>query len=141
MNCHSVIISLASNHDQEENLRRARLCLERVLSACRYTDSIWTEPHPSSTPSSLPIYPPSSPHLPPSTPKYLNQLVTATTDFPAIALQQFLKAVERHLGRCDSDRLHGIVRIDLDLLQHGSQRYHLSDWNRPYVRELIGNLL
>ena len=127
---HEVIISLASNCDQEQNLSHARLCLERVLSVCRFTETIWTEPISSHLP-------PLTSHPSPPTPKYLNQLLRAKSAFPAAALQQYLKSVERHLGRTDEDRRQGIVRIDLDLLQHDGQRYHLADWERPYVQALI----
>lgn len=120
---YEVIISLASNFGHEQNLCRARLCLERLLSDCRYSPTIWTVPIAS-----------------PSTPKYLNQLLLARTTFTAAALQQFLKAVERHLGRCDTDRRQGMVRVDLDLLRHDGCRYHLDDWNRPYVQTLIKEL-
>ena len=128
MKCHRVIISIASNYEQEENLRRAHECLEQVLAHYHYTDSIWTEPissHPSATtqrPARL----------------YLNQLVEADTEFTADELQYRLKAIERQLGRTTADRCQGIVRIDLDLLLHGDRRYHTDDWPRPYVQRLIG---
>jgi 2-amino-4-hydroxy-6-hydroxymethyldihydropteridine diphosphokinase len=71
---------------------------------------------------------------------YLNQLVAATTALTVDALQTALKDIEIHLGRTDDDRRQGIVRIDLDLLQYEQQRYHLRDWDRYYVKELIVKL-
>lgn len=120
---YEVTISLASNCCHEQSLLLARQCLERFLTDCRFTESLWTEPivsHPS-----------------PSVPQYLNQLLRARTSLPAAALQCCLKALEQHLGRTASDRRRGLVRIDLDLLQHGGERYHLSDWERPYVQVLM----
>ena len=40
------------------------------------------------------------------------------------------------MGRTAEDRRLGIVRIDLDLLQYDDTRFHLRDWERPYVKLL-----
>ena len=42
---HSVLISLASNHEQEKNLSEAREALAQVLVSPVYTSAIWTEPY------------------------------------------------------------------------------------------------
>ena len=68
---------------------------------------------------------------------YLNQLVYATTSLSVDELQSALKNIELCLGRTTEDRQKGIVRIDLDLLQYGDQRYHLRDWDRPYIKALL----
>jgi 2-amino-4-hydroxy-6-hydroxymethyldihydropteridine diphosphokinase len=34
----------------------------------------------------------------------------------------------------------GIVAIDLDLLQYSEVRYHLKDWDREYIKDLIKEL-
>ena len=127
---HQVLISLASNYDQEQNLHQARLCLAQILSSCHYTESIWTEPFSSPLPcgegvsSSVKVM-------------YLNQLVYAKTTLTVDDLQSALKEMELRLGRTADDRSKGIVRIDLDLLQYDHQRYHLRDWDRPYVKDLL----
>ena len=125
MNSHSVVISLASNYGQQQNLHRARQCLEQILSSCHYTEAIWTEPFSSSVVGGA------SPAM------YLNQLVTATTTLSVKTLESSLKAVERQLGRTAADRCQGIVRIDLDLMLYDGNRYHLKDWSRPYIQALL----
>jgi 2-amino-4-hydroxy-6-hydroxymethyldihydropteridine diphosphokinase len=117
---HSCIISLASNCCQEENLAEAQCRLSQILFSPSYTDAIWTEPINS--------------HL---SSRYLNQLVYAQTSLTVDALQAALKQLECEMGRTPDDRDKGIVRIDLDLLQFDSDRYHLRDWNRPYVQQLL----
>ena len=123
MNC---IISLASNFDQESNLHSARELLALFLSSVSLTEAIWTEPFHKKAASrnnrqSL----------------YLNQLAYAETALTADELQRKLKNIEQHLGRTNEERSQGIVRIDLDLLLYGQQRYHLNDWERPYVKQLL----
>ena len=137
-----VIISLASNCDQEKNLHQAHLCLEQILSSCRYTKAIWTEPYVGGNASKLcnevgeasklcKVADEASPTI------YLNQLVYATTSLTVDDLQSALKDIELRLGRIADDRQQGIVRIDLDLLQYDGQRYHLRDWDRPYIKALL----
>ena len=120
---HLCIISLASNHDAETNLPEARQCLEQILISPHFTEAHWTEPIGSQR-SDL----------------YLNQLVQAHTMLTAEQLNQALKDIEQRLGRSQQDRQAGIVRIDLDLLQYDAERFHLRDWQRPYVQHLLPQL-
>ena len=34
-------------------------------------------------------------------------------------------------------RRHGIVPIDLDLLLYDDERFHLQDWERSYIKDLL----
>ena len=43
MTLHKIIISLASNCDQEANIAEARRRLDAIITPRRYTDAIWTE--------------------------------------------------------------------------------------------------
>ena len=126
---HQVLISLASNHDQEKHLHQARLCLAQILSSCQYTDAIWTKPFSSDKGKVT------------SEKLYLNQLVSATTLLPSNQLESALKDIERQMGRTTEDRLQGIVRIDLDLLKFDDQCFHLRDWKRPYVKDLLSFII
>jgi 2-amino-4-hydroxy-6-hydroxymethyldihydropteridine diphosphokinase len=121
---HKVLISLASNHEQEKNLCAARQALAQILSACVYTDAIWTEPVAGS----------------PSQMKYLNQLVSAQTKLNADELTCFLKQIELQMGRTPQMRQKKIVPIDLDLLAYDGVRHHERDWQRSYVKQLLSLL-
>ena len=41
---HQIIISLASNENQEARLAAAREQLVQLLTECHFTSAIWTEP-------------------------------------------------------------------------------------------------
>ena len=118
---HQVIISLASNYEQEANMAEARRRLNVLLHVFRFTIEIWTEPY--------------------GTPKrpdpYMNQLLYGTTSLSVDDLQQALKEMELQMGRTKGDREAGIVRIDLDLMKYDDQGYHLRDWERPYIGRLL----
>ena len=131
---HSILLSLASNHEQEKNLGEAREALAQVLVSPDYTPAIWTEPYGKKQPPS---------HLSPLTShpsKYLNQLVSAQTSLDSDELILRLKEIEKVQGRDDEARRQGLVPIDLDLLLYDQQRFHLRDWQRPYIQQLLPEL-
>jgi len=117
---HNILISLASNFEQEANLALARQELGKMLEPLRYSEAIWTEPVNAQRPD-----------------LYLNQLLLAHTDLSVQHLQIALKSMERDMGRTNDDRQQGIVRIDLDLMSYDDERYHLRDWERPYMKKLL----
>ena len=117
---HSVVIALASNQNQEQHLQEAQQRLDRLLRVNRFTEAIWTNPVRASRPC-----------------RYLNQLLYAETELSCEQLQQTLKSIEVEMGRTQEDRNQGIVRIDLDLMRYDDQRYHLPDWERDYIKQLL----
>ena len=118
---HHVIISLASNHNQEVALAAAREQLTQLLTEVRFTSAIWTKP--IGTIREEP---------------YLNQLCEGTTALGDGLLGEVLKQLERRLGRTHNE--DGIVVLDLDLLEYDGERHHLRDWDRNYVKDLINEL-
>ena len=117
---HQVLISLASNFDQDQNLQEAQRRLMQAFKVCRFTESIWTEPVNAKRPD-----------------LYRNQLLRCATSMTVRQLEAWLKQQETEMGRTQEDRSQGIVRIDLDLLQYDQQRFHLRDWERDYVKKLL----
>ena len=121
MKVHEVIISLASNENQEANLAKARELLTQLMTEVHFTSAIWTEPVNSSRKE-----------------PYLNQLCKGTTAFGEGLLCEVLKETEKRIGRIKNE--DGIVVIDLDLLQFDGQKHHLRDWSRDYVKNLLSEL-
>jgi 2-amino-4-hydroxy-6-hydroxymethyldihydropteridine diphosphokinase len=117
---YDVTISLATNFEQERNLSEAHERLRQILFETRYTNAIWTEPYKSKLSA-----------------KYINQLVYAKTTLNAEELISVMKAIETSMGRTAQQREKGIVTIDLDLMEHDGVRYHLEDWQRPYIKMLL----
>lgn len=118
---HQIIISLASNKDQEAHMAAAREQLVQLLTEAHFTSAIWTEPI-----NSIRKEP------------YLNQLCQGTTALGEGLLCEVLKEMEKRLGRTHNE--DGIVTIDLDLLQYDGQRHHLRDWDRNYIKDLLKKL-
>ena len=122
---HRVILSLASNRFQKANLSKARSCLEEILSDLSFSSEHWTQPVGNAQRRDA----------------YLNQLATGTTTLDEETLNERLKQMELNFGRTQAKRLLGIVPIDLDLLEYDGEKLHLLDWQRPYVKELIKEIL
>ena len=118
---HHIIISMASNIDQEAKLEAARTQLTQLLSEVHFTSAIYTEPI-----NSLRREP------------YLNQLCRGTPALGMNLLSEVLKEIEKRLGRTHNE--DGIVTIDLDLLEYDGERFHHRDWERNYVKDLINEL-
>ncbi|MBQ6378808.1 MAG: 2-amino-4-hydroxy-6-hydroxymethyldihydropteridine diphosphokinase [Prevotella sp.] len=121
---HSVLLCLASNVEQKRNMEAARILLSELIADFRYTSEHWTEPVTS--------------HGDRHAERYLNQLATGRTELSVEVLNQCLKEIEQQLGRKHDKS--GVVTIDIDLLLYDETRYHLRDWERNYVKDLLVEL-
>ena len=137
MKLHEVIISLASNENQEANLAKAREQLTQLMADVHFTSAIWTKPYYNDHVQSSLVNGQSS-MVNGQSKNYLNQLCKGTTAFGEGLLGEVLKETEKRIGRQHNE--DGIVAIDLDLLSYDGQRHHLKDWNRDYVKNLLDEL-
>ena len=144
MKLHEVIISLASNENQEANLAKAREQLTQLMADVHFTSAIWTKPYYNDHVQSSMFNGQSSmvngqcSMVNGPSKNYLNQLCKGTTAFGEGLLGEVLKETEKRIGRQHNE--DGIVAIDLDLLSYDGQRHHLKDWNRDYVKNLLDEL-
>ena len=144
MKLHEVIISLASNENQEANLAKAREQLTQLMADVHFTSAIWTKPYYNDHVQSSMFNVQSSmvngqsSMVNGQSKNYLNQLCKGTTAFGEGLLGEVLKETEKRIGRQHNE--DGIVAIDLDLLSYDGQRHHLKDWNRDYVKNLLDEL-
>lgn len=118
---HQVILCLASNTNQQQNMEAARRLLGQLLEDLHYTTEHWTEPVNALRPD-----------------KYLNQLAKGCTNIKPDELNRCLKNIEQQLERKHDKS--GVVTIDIDLLAYDQERYHLRDWERDYVKDLLSEL-
>ena len=137
MKLHEVIISLASNENQEANLAKAREQLTQLMADVHFTSAIWTKPYYNDHVQSSMVNGQCS-MVNGQSKNYLNQLCKGTTAFGEGLLGEVLKETEKRIGRQHNE--DGIVAIDLDLLSYDGQRHHLKDWNRDYVKNLLDEL-
>ena len=115
---HRIIIALGSNHHQAAHILWASERMRTLLNDCRLSRTLWTS------------------DIKGTGKWYMNRLVCGTTDLSEEALQQLLKEIE-----CATGRTKERVNIDLDLMQYDSQRHHEKDWQRPYIQNIIHDIL
>ena len=65
----------------------------------------------------------------------MNQLITGKTELSIEELSLQLKEIEAEVHRTKE-----LVTIDLDIMQYDNMRYHLSDWPRPYIQQLLDDI-
>lgn len=118
---YDVIISLASNVNQKANLEQARQLLSGIVHNPKFTQEKWTEPINTSCKN-----------------LYLNQLCKGSIEVSSDLLNIVLKETEQRLGR--QQNAEKLVTIDLDLLLYDNQKYHLKDWDRSYIKDLLEEL-
>ena len=110
----TVLIALGSNYHQCAHIQWATQRLCALLTDATASLVIWT------------------PDIHGRGQWYMNRLLRAKTILTADQLTALLKQTEQEARRT-ADR----VTIDLDLMQYDKQRYHLSDWERPYIQQLL----
>lgn len=113
-----VIIALGSNTRQSAHIQWASERLACLMNNVVMSRKIWTtDVHGNGY-------------------MYLNRLLLGNTRLTPRALEDTFKRMEAETGRTGRQ-----VTIDLDLMQYGSQRFHLKDWPRPYIQKLLPDIL
>lgn len=118
-----ILIAIGSNHDAERHLEEVRILLKDsfgndiVFSPTLQTADVNKEG-----------------------PDFINALAVITTNMSYQEVKAFLKQLEKKCGNCKEARKRHEVAMDLDILAFNNRRYHLNDWNRSYIQELIKHL-
>ena len=116
---HQIIIALGSNVNAREHIITAKQALFHLIGpTIKFSPTIWTDAYGM-----------------PDKDQFLNCLVYGETDLDADTLINTLKEMEKANGR-----IPGECTIDADLLKYDDQRYHESDWERPYIKELLAKI-
>ena len=115
----SVILALGSNDEGDHRVKQALAILQQILDVTKVSSIMQTHPI-----GDLPG-------------PFHNCLVTGYTSAPVDQLTRQLKQTERRCGDQKSLRRQGKIVMDIDLMEYDGDRYHLKDWQRPYIRQLL----
>ena len=110
----SVLIALGSNYHQSAHIQWASQRLGTLLDGVTMSRVLWT------------------PDIHGRGLWYMNRLLWGHTTLSSDRLVARLKQIEQETGRTKQH-----VTIDLDLMQYDKERYHLDDWQRPYIQQLL----
>ena len=111
----NVLIALGSNYHQSAHILWASQRLAALLADVTLSPVLWT------------------PDIHGRGLWYMNRLLRARTMLSPTQLTALLKQIEQ-----ETQRTKQHMTIDLDLMQYDDQRFHLDDWQRPYIQNLIG---
>ena len=119
-----LILAIGSNFHSWNNVRHAkRLIQQSFPSLVVYSATILTEP------------------IGIGGKNFRNCLATMTTDLSLEEVIQRIKRIEAECGNTTEKRTRNIIEMDIDILLHAGQRHHQADWQRPYIRQLMRELL
>ena len=113
-----VLIAIGSNSRPEVYMTWAAQRLSTMLTDIRLSRCLWAQDYHGSMSW------------------YQNRLVVGTTFMSETMLVETLKNIE-----VESGRRKGHVTIDLDLMLYDDTRYHQDDWSRPYIQQLLHDVL
>ena len=120
-----LILAIGTNHQSWNNIRRAKRMVREAF------------------PESLVVYSSIAVTTPIgiSGKNFRNCLTAFYTDLDIEEVIRRTKQIETLCGNTQEKRACGIVEMDIDVLFHHGQYYHEKDWDRPYVRQLLSELL
>lgn|SRR5574344_179777 len=114
-----LILALGTNYNQEMNMFMAEHLLKKLLPDIIFTEQRWTKP------------------IGIKSDRFLNKLAFAMVDHGVPQIERALKNIEHKCGNTKAERSKNIVKIDIDILLVGETKYHIMDWERNYIKDLI----
>lgn len=118
-----IIFSLGSNFEQQANMNHAKELLCTFFKDIRFSPLVWTKP------------------IGFVSDRFLNGLASALSPYTMEQTVEVLKNIELACGSCDWEKKNNLIRMDLDLLQYSQDLFHIDDWERAYIKNLIKDIL
>ena len=123
MNTHTCILCIGSNYDRTAYMAYARNDLMKHFPDIRFSPEMETEAI-------------GDRFLSP----FNNQVASFETSLSAEEVRTILKQIENDHGRLPSDKSHGIVKMDIDLLMYDDQVLKPQDLERNFVVDGLKSL-
>lgn len=116
---HKIILALGSNHEAKVNIELALNLLSKSIKIIQSTPSYDNE----STEFPISIF--------------TNKILVCETELSYEKLNKELKHIETECGRNNNAKTTGIIPLDIDILLYDNDRYHINDWDKPYIKYLL----
>lgn len=117
------LISIGTNFNPETGISIARKLLEEHFSHITFSST-------TSGPSFDTKY----------TIPFLNTLALIYSTESLDQVQHITKEIEYLMGRTTEDKLHGIVKIDIDIIKQNESILRPQDYSRDYIQRLLPEL-
>lgn len=113
------LLALGSNTEAENNITQAQNMIKGLWDNCIFSSVIRTKP------------------IGIQSPDFINMIVCGWTTNSYEEIKKQIKQIESHLHSTKEERKKGVVRMDIDLLQYGTNLYKENDWERAYIQQLV----
>ena len=117
------ILCIGSNTEPETNMKLAVEELTRHFPGIRFSSQQESEPMGVLRPD-----------------WFQNRAAKFESDKPYEEVRAITKEIERMAGRTPEEKYQEIIKLDIDILQAGDQRFKQHDWEQPYVQRLLRQL-
>ena len=117
------ILCIGSNTEPEKNMKLAVKELTRHFPNIRFSSQQTSEPMGVKRPD-----------------WFQNRAAKFESDLSFEEVKAITKDIERLAGRTPEEKYEEIIKLDVDILQAGDQRYKLHDWEQSYVQRLMKQL-
>ena len=121
---HCVIIALGSNKDAA-NVKEAMRLIKNAFHDATFTPILQTAPIGNNFSGTV----------------FYNAVMSFSTDSTVSEIECYTKCMESKLGNTEKLRTEGVICMDIDILQYDGIRFHLADWDRPYIKALTEMIL
>lgn len=117
------ILCIGSNTEPEKNMSLAVSELTRHFPNIRFSSEQLSEPMGVLRPD-----------------WFRNRAAKFESDLPYEEVRAITKEIECLAGRTPNEKYQEIIKLDVDILQAGDQRFKEYDWEQPYVQRLLRQL-
>lgn len=121
LDMHRLLLAIGSNVNHTKNVALSKQFLSERFERIQFSKELYTDPLGDAISGN----------------KYVNLLAVCLTDLSCDRVIATLKQIERACGDTCTLRKEGKVVMDIDLLEYDTQRYHIADWQRQYIIELM----
>lgn len=116
------LLALGSNTEAKKNIQQAQNMINSLWDNCIFSSAISTKP------------------IGIQSPDFINMIVCGWTTNSYEDIKKQIKQIESNLHSTKEERKKGVVRMDIDLLQYGTNLYKENDWERAYIQQLVEEL-
>ena len=117
------ILCIGSNTEPERNMKLAVEELTRHFPGIRFSSQQMSEPMGVLRPN-----------------WFQNRAAKFESDKSYEEVRAITKEIECLAGRTSEEKYQEIIKLDIDILQAGNQRFKQHDWEQPYVQRLLRQL-
>lgn len=118
-----ILIAIGSNHEAERRMNEVKVLLQVFFSDIVFSPSMQTK------------------DINMEGPDYINMVAVFHTSLSYQQVNSLLKKLQTMCGNSEEARSRHEVAMDLDILAFNDRLYHLNDWQRPYIKQLVNTIL